>query len=76
MPKLRSKDGGCGMNLNKELVPMLLDEVRKYMDVVEVVRCRNCTWFDPQRVCLRHGRFVENSNWYCADGERGERCEK
>lgn len=42
------------------------------VDAVEVVRCKDCTWFDSPRVCLRNGRFVENSNWYCADGERRE----
>lgn len=36
----------------------------------EIIRCKDCTWFDSPRVCLRHGRFVENSNWFCADGER------
>lgn len=60
------------MNLNKDMAPFLLDEIRQYMDVVEVVRCRDCTWFDSPTVCLRHGRYVENSNWFCADGERRE----
>lgn len=41
-------------------------------DIVSVVRCRGCTWFDSPRVCLRHGRFVESSNWFCADGQRRE----
>ena len=36
----------------------------------EIIRCKDCTWFDSPRVCLRHGRFVENNNWFCADGER------
>lgn len=38
----------------------------------ELVRCKGCLWFEPPRVCLRHGRFVENSKWFCADGERRE----
>ena len=36
----------------------------------EIIKCKDCTWFDSPMVCLRHGRFVENNNWFCADGER------
>ena len=59
--------------LNREIAPMVVEELTRYMpDLVEIVRCKDCRWFDFPRVCLRHGRFVENGNWYCADAERRE----
>lgn len=34
------------MSLNREIAPMVADELRRYMpDLVEVVRCRDCRYF-------------------------------
>lgn len=64
------------MNLNRDLAPFLLDEIRQYMDVVEVVRCRNCEhWHQDGGDVLEHCRrydFWTSGNWFCADGQRRE----
>lgn len=70
------------MNMNKELAPMLLDEIRQYMDVVSVVRCRYCRhrYVDGENVrynvCELNHNKVQSDEWFCADGERREGCEK
>lgn len=72
--------------LNKEIAPMMADELKRYMpDLVEVVRCRDCRWYEiyqlkqdgtddrrynPSYCTLFRHRF--KPNWYCADGERRE----
>lgn len=52
-------------------------------DVVEVVRCRDCRWYEINElksdgtedkrykpsVCVLHSRIFRD-NYYCADGER------
>ena len=40
------------MNLNREIAPMMVEELRRYIDIVEVVRCRNCEWWckDPDGI--------------------------
>lgn len=62
------------MNLNKDMAPFLLDEIRQYMDVVAVVRCRNCEcWYSEEDGDYGHCRkhdFWTSGNWFCADGER------
>lgn len=72
--------------LNKEIAPMMADELKRYMpDLVEVVRCRDCRWYEiyqlkqdgtddrrynPSYCTLFRHRF--KPDWYCADGERRE----
>ena len=72
--------------LNKEIAPMMADELKRYMpDLVEVVRCKDCKWFEiyqlkrdgtddrrykPSYCTLFRHRF--KPDWYCADGRRGE----
>ena len=60
-------DGAYGYMDTKSIVDLLNDLPSAQP---EIIRCKDCTWFDSPRVCLRHGRFVENNNWFCADGER------
>ena len=40
------------------------------IDAVPVVRCKDCVWCDEHGYCNKHEMFVENCDWYCADGER------
>ena len=40
------------------------------IDAVPVVRCKDCVWCDERGYCNKHEMFVENCDWYCADGER------
>lgn len=70
--------------LNREIAPIVADELKRYMpDLVEVVRCRDCRWYEiyklkkdgtddrrynPSYCTLFRHRF--KPNWYCADGER------
>lgn len=69
--------------LNREIAPMLADELKRYMpDLVEVVRCKDCKWYEiyqlkqdgtddrrynPSYCTLFRHRF--KPDWYCADGE-------
>ena len=66
------------MNMNKELAPMLLDEIRQYVDAVPAVRCRDCKygeqddfgeWFCVSFYCTVGN---EDGSGFCADGERRE----
>lgn len=43
-------------------------------DAVEVVRCRECKWWDDFLCTNINGAFcvVENGDWFCASGERKE----
>ena len=48
-----------------------LDALEKGLaELEEVVRCKDCVWCDEHGYCDRHEMFVENMDWYCADGER------
>lgn len=38
-------------------------------DAVEVVRCKDCKWYDIEELCLREG-MVMSSDDYCSYGER------
>lgn len=45
-------------------------------DVVEVVRCKNCKWWEKdndglQGCCVLHQSYP-TGGWYCANGERKE----
>jgi len=39
-------------------------------DAVPVVRCKECKWCDGQEICDRHGLFLMDLAYFCADGER------
>lgn len=44
-------------------------------DVVELVRCKDCTWWTKQEDSIQGrcelGGFYPTGEWYCANGERG-----
>ena len=45
------------------------------VDVVEVVRCKDCKHRDPEDKKCDCGHFIDwqlprDDDWYCADGER------
>lgn len=43
-------------------------------DMVEVVRCKDCRYYDPKYVdeeCRLFHNFTTEPDWFCADGERG-----
>lgn len=40
------------------------------IDAVPVVRCKECVWCDEHGYCDKNEMFVENREWFCADGER------
>jgi hypothetical protein len=42
------------------------------VDAVEVVRCKDCKWWDDSLCTNINGAFcvVENGDWFCASGER------
>ena len=42
------------------------------IDAVPVVRCKDCVWCDEHGYCDKNEMFVENREWFCADGERIE----
>lgn len=44
------------------------------VDVVEVVRCKDCTWWKDFMCTNVNGAdcLVMNENWFCASGERRE----
>lgn len=37
----------------------------------ELVRCRDCKYYDGISVCMKIGIMVNRDNWYCADGNKG-----
>jgi len=37
---------------------------------IPVVRCKDCKWCDGQEICDRHGLFLIDLAYFCADGER------
>ena len=41
-------------------------------DLVEVVRCKDCKWFDGDECCVKNGLFVgfDYETFFCANGER------
>ena len=40
------------------------------IDAVPVVRCKDCVWCEAHGYCDKNEMFVENREWFCADGER------
>lgn len=36
----------------------------------EIIRCRDCKYFDADYYCKKHVEHVSNIDYYCADGER------
>lgn len=59
--------------LDREIAPMVADELRRYMpNLVEVVRCEECKhWWSSEEICDRK-RTITSGSWFCADGERRE----
>ena len=47
------------------------DRTKIVVEQTEIVRCRNCRYYDGCDWCNRHD-IVTNDDWFCADGERGE----
>lgn len=45
-----------------------------YVDAVEVVRCKDCKWYDGAECCERNGIFVGfvADKFFCYDGDRKE----
>lgn len=44
-------------------------------DMVEVVRCKDCIWYDQRDGQCEHHICISNTSpeWFCADGERKEK---
>ena len=40
------------------------------IDAVPVVRCKDCKYWWYGNYCDKHGKGQENTDWFCADGER------
>ena len=36
----------------------------------ELIRCRDCKYYDGISVCTKICLMVSHGDWYCADGER------
>ena len=72
MPTIATECDKCKSKMAFQIAKMAYEDRRldESPTISHVVRCKDCIWFDSPRVCWRHGRFVENSNWFCADGER------
>lgn len=45
-------------------------------DVVAVVRCRECKWYDGCGTCMEIGIAMLEPNWFCADGKRKEKTDE
>ena len=65
------------MNMNKELAPMLLDEIRQYVDAVPAVRCRDCKHYKftndyafgfPEKGCELTGFNDVDEDDFCSRG--------
>lgn len=59
------------MNLNREIAPMMVEELRRYIDIVEVVRCKNCEWWckDPDGITYCELNSTRcNGNHFCSLG--------
>ena len=41
------------------------------MYIRDIVRCKDCKWYDGEDLCEKHGMFVGlDLSFYCRDGER------
>ena len=60
------------MDIGKDL-QNAYDDGYKQRDA-EIVRCKDCKWFDGYECCDRNGLFVgvNYETFFCADGERRE----
>lgn len=38
----------------------------------ELIRCRNCRYYDGNECLIKEGWFPVQPDWYCADGKRKE----
>ena len=36
----------------------------------EIIRCKNCKYYDGNGTCMKNGIAFLTDNWFCADGER------
>ena len=79
-------DGGAAEDITKEAVRMAVEALEKQTtDVVEVVRCKDCKWYEILQLkkdgtddcrykpsyCTLYYR-KRNPDWFCTDGERRE----
>ena len=39
---------------------------------LEIVRCKDCKYYDGDGTCMKIGIAMLNNNWFCADGVREE----
>ena len=60
-------DGGCWIRY--KMFERVIDSIPT-IDAVPVVRCKDCVWCDEHGYCDKNEMFVENCEWFCADGER------
>ena len=42
-----------------------------YLSDVEIVRCKDCYWYDEDGTCVRYS-FLSKPTDYCSNGERKE----
>lgn len=81
--KLEEQRQMARSNYYAQLAMMGYDSGGNPLDMVHVVRCRDCKWFDCKNyVCnsdIMTGRIADcgcypnfnvDPDWYCADGER------
>lgn len=45
------------------------------VDVAEVVRCKDCKWYDKTMNICGNLHYMMQPDWFCADGERSEDAE-
>lgn len=45
------------------------------VDAVEVVRCKECKWYDSVFVGCTKSRFCPEPDFFCACGEKRDGCE-
>ena len=53
--------------------PVQLCDAMPTIDAVEVVRCKDCKWFDGQG-CESLSLYRVDIDFFCADGERRDPC--
>ena len=56
-------------------VEAVIEYLKKDGTLVEVVRCKDCKFYEKERECnLLHVFMLKMDDWFCAYGERSDPC--
>lgn len=55
-----------------DMIQNIVIKTIKEKGFVQVIRCKECKWYDGRGTCMNIGIAMLEPDWFCADGKRKE----